>query len=81
MRSTVAAIPLLLDRDRDFVTALITSWQTVIQNPKEMIAWGLIVTAAVMVGMGRGGRPAASRSGGCRNQRVGAGPGVMRKVP
>ncbi|MGG7568019.1 DUF2189 domain-containing protein [Rhodovulum sp. DZ06] len=49
--STVVSIPLLLDRDRDFITALITSWQSVIQNPRCMIAWGLVVTAAVMAGM------------------------------
>lgn len=49
--STVVAIPLLLERDRDFVTALITSWNAVRMNPQCMIAWGLIVTAAVMAGM------------------------------
>ena len=49
--STVVAIPLLLERDRDFVTALITSWQSVLQNPQCMIVWGIIVTAAVMAGL------------------------------
>ncbi|MFT6772576.1 MAG: putative membrane protein [Paracoccaceae bacterium] len=46
--STVVAIPLLLDRDRDFVTAVITSWQVVIRSPVPMLAWGAMVTAAVM---------------------------------
>lgn len=49
--STVVAIPMLLDRERDFVTALITSWQCVIRNPRVMILWGIIVTAAVMAGI------------------------------
>jgi uncharacterized membrane protein len=50
--STVVAIPLLMDRDRDFVTALITSWQSVLRNPGPMIAWGALVTGLVMIGIG-----------------------------
>jgi uncharacterized membrane protein len=41
--STVVAIPLLLDRDLDFVTALITSFQSVLRNLPVMIGWGIIV--------------------------------------
>ncbi len=40
---TVVSFPLLLDREVDFVTAMITSVQSVTRNPKSMIAWGLIV--------------------------------------
>ena len=50
--STVASIPLLLDRERDFITALITSWQVVLRNPGPMLAWGVMVTALVMIGIG-----------------------------
>ncbi len=47
--ATVIAIPLLLDRERDFVTALITSFQTVFRSPRVMIAWAWIVTAVVLL--------------------------------
>ncbi|TCD15507.1 DUF2189 domain-containing protein [Oricola cellulosilytica] len=45
---TVISIPLLLDRESDFVTAMITSVKTVFENPVPMIGWGLIVTVAVL---------------------------------
>lgn len=47
---TVISIPLLLERDIDFVTALITSVQAVFLNPPVMLGWGLIVTVLVFVG-------------------------------
>lgn len=37
---TVMSLPLLLDREVDFVTAMIVSFQTVAQNPAPMLAWG-----------------------------------------
>lgn len=43
--STVIAIPLLLDREIDLVSAIIASFRTVIENPVPMIIWGLIVVA------------------------------------
>lgn len=43
---TVLALPLLLDRELDFVTAMITSFQYVQQNPVVMLLW-----AAVIAGM------------------------------
>lgn len=46
---TVISIPLLLDRDVDFVTAMITSVKTVFENPVPMIGWGLVVTVAVIL--------------------------------
>lgn len=41
--STVIAMPMLLHRDVDFITALITSWRTVFENLAPMILFGLIV--------------------------------------
>ncbi|TYO89621.1 DUF2189 domain-containing protein [Oceanicella actignis] len=49
--ATVTAIPLLLDRERDFITALIVSFQTVFRSPVVMIGWAWIVTATVMLSM------------------------------
>ena len=46
---TVVAIPLLLERDRDFITAIITSVKAVTTSPIPMVAWGLTVTVLVMV--------------------------------
>jgi uncharacterized membrane protein len=43
--TTVVAIPLLLDRDTDLITAIITSFRAVFRSPGPMIAWGLIVAA------------------------------------
>lgn len=42
---TVVSIPLLLDREVDFVTAIITSFKAVLQNPFVMLVWALIVLA------------------------------------
>ncbi len=49
--STVIAIPLLLDRELDFVTAIITSFKTVIRNPVPMLGWGVVVTFLAVVAM------------------------------
>ena len=46
---TVVSIPLLLERDRDFITAMITSVKTVVQSPIVMLCWGVFVTLSVMV--------------------------------
>lgn len=46
---TVVAFPLLLDREVDFVTAMITSVQSVTRNPRTMISWGLIVAALLFL--------------------------------
>jgi uncharacterized membrane protein len=45
---TVVSIPLLLDREADFVTAMITSVKTVVSSPAPMIVWGIFVTLAVI---------------------------------
>lgn len=45
---TVISIPLLLDREYDFVTAMITSVKTVIASPLIMLGWGVVVTLSVL---------------------------------
>ncbi len=46
---TVVSCPLLMDRDVDFVTAMITSIRAVFTSPVTMIAWGLFVIASVVI--------------------------------
>jgi uncharacterized membrane protein len=46
---TVTAIPLLLDRDVDFITAMITSVKTVATSPVPMLGWGLVVAVCLIV--------------------------------
>lgn len=48
---TVIAMPLLLDRDIDFVTAMITSVKTVLKNPVVMLGWAIIVTVLAIIAM------------------------------
>lgn len=45
---TVISIPILLDRDIDFVTAMLTSIRVVLASPLVMLGWGLAVTVAVL---------------------------------
>ena len=42
---TVIALPLLLDREVDFVTAMIASFQTVMANPLPMLIWAALIAA------------------------------------
>jgi uncharacterized membrane protein len=51
---TVVSFPMLLDRDVDFITAMITSVQAVIANPVVMIGWGVIVTVVLVASMAPG---------------------------
>ncbi len=46
---TVIAMPLLLDRDVDFVTAMITSVRTVLASPLVMLGWGAAIGAATLL--------------------------------
>ena len=48
---TVIAMPLLLDKNVDFVTAMITSVQTVLKSPAVMLGWGAVVGAATLLAM------------------------------
>lgn len=46
---TVMAMPLLMDKEVDFVTAMITSVQTVRKSPAVMLGWGVAVGALTLV--------------------------------
>lgn len=48
---TVVSIPMLMERNVDFVTAMVTSVKAVFASPVVMLGWGVIVTLAVMVSM------------------------------
>ncbi len=45
---TVVSFPLLLDREVDFITAMITSVRSVTTNPGPMIGWAAIVVIALI---------------------------------
>jgi len=46
---TVVSFPLLLDRDVDFVTAMITSVRAVVTSPLPMIAWAAVIVVMLIV--------------------------------
>lgn len=46
---TVISFPLVLDRDVDIVTAMITSIRTVAANPWVMLGWALVIAAVLVV--------------------------------
>lgn len=48
---TVMALPLLLDREVDFITAMIYSVQAVAANIVPMLAWGLVISVLMVVAM------------------------------
>ncbi|MHC5654768.1 DUF2189 domain-containing protein [Stappia sp.] len=48
---TVVSFPMLLDRDIDFITAMITSVRAVVTSPVPMIGWALVVTVTLIVSM------------------------------
>ncbi|WP_292287063.1 DUF2189 domain-containing protein [Marivita sp.] len=48
---TVIALPLLLDREVDFVTAMITSFQYVMQHPVVMLGWGAFIAVVTLLAM------------------------------
>jgi len=48
---TVISFPLLIDRDRDFITAMITSVRAVVTSPVPMIGWAFAVTLTLMISM------------------------------
>jgi len=48
---TVVSFPLLLDRDVDFVTAMITSVRAVTTSPVPMIGWALVIVVVLIVSM------------------------------
>jgi len=46
---TVIAMPLLMDKDIDIVTAMVTSVKTVRKSPVVMLGWGAIVGALTLI--------------------------------
>lgn len=48
---TVVSLPLLLDKEVDFVTAMITSFSAVTENMAVMLSWGALVGALLLLGM------------------------------
>lgn len=48
---SVVSLPLLLDREVDFVTAMITSVRTVTAAPVVMLGWGALIAVAMFVAM------------------------------
>ena len=45
---TVVSFPLLLDRDVDFITAMITSVRAVVTNPGPMVGWAAVVVVLLV---------------------------------
>ena len=46
---TVVSFPLLLDREVDFVTAMVTSVRAVVASPGPMIGWAALITVLLVV--------------------------------
>jgi uncharacterized membrane protein len=46
---TVISFPLLLDRDVDFVTAMVTSVRAVVMSPVPMIGWAAVIVVLLIV--------------------------------
>lgn len=49
--STVVAMPMLLHRDTDFISALINSWRTVFENLPAMVFFGILVALLTFVAL------------------------------
>lgn len=49
--TTVVAIPLLLDRELDLITAIIMSFKSVLQNLVPMTGWGILIVALTFVAL------------------------------
>jgi uncharacterized membrane protein len=48
---TVVAMPMLLDREMDFISAMLTSIRAVTENPAVMLAWAAIITVTMLVSL------------------------------
>ncbi|MCV6546200.1 MAG: DUF2189 domain-containing protein [Cohaesibacter sp.] len=48
---TVVAFPMLLHKDVDFVTGMITSVQAVLKNPKTMISWAAFIALMLAISL------------------------------
>jgi len=48
---TVVGLPLLLDKEVDFVTAMIHSMRATLANPMVMLVWGMVISGCMFLGM------------------------------
>ncbi len=48
---TVIAMPMLLDRETNFVTAMVTSVRAVVENPVVMLGWAAIVSVTMVLSL------------------------------
>ncbi len=48
---TVVAMPMLLDRDIDFISAVLTSLRVVRENPVVMLVWAAVIVSTMLVSM------------------------------
>ena len=48
---TVVSLPMLLDREVDFVTAMITSFAVVTESPVVMLCWGALIAGLLFIAM------------------------------
>ena len=48
---TVVAMPMLLDRETDFVTAMLTSVRVVAENPRVMLTWAAIISVTMLLSL------------------------------
>ncbi|MGD8910892.1 MAG: DUF2189 domain-containing protein [Chromatiales bacterium] len=48
---SAVAVPMILDKDTDFITAMHTSYRAVIQNPGPMAVWAMIIVALTAIGV------------------------------
>lgn len=48
---TVVSLPMLLEREVDFVTAMLTSLEVVKESPVVMLGWGAFIAVALFLGM------------------------------
>jgi uncharacterized membrane protein len=48
---TVVAMPMLLDRDTDFVSAMLTSIRVVAENPVLMLTWAAIISVTMLLSL------------------------------
>ncbi len=48
---TVVAMPMLLERDTNFVTAMVTSVRVVTENPRVMLIWAAIISVTMLLSL------------------------------
>jgi uncharacterized membrane protein len=48
---TVVSLPMLLEREVDFVTAMLASFDVVLESPVVMLCWGALIAMLLFIGM------------------------------